>query len=71
MGVKPQASGLVLISYTDGTQKKYDGVCNVSISSDWAFMRFLDGGRIQIPASMIKEMYEDSEVFIKGMKEGK
>lgn len=63
--------GTVQINFTDGEVRRYEDVANVSISTDWLFMRFAEGSRVQIPSCVIKELCESSEVFIKGVKDGK
>jgi hypothetical protein len=39
-------SGYVIVTYIDGQQTEYKEVTNVSLSRDWAFIRFTDGGRV-------------------------
>lgn len=63
--------GSVMVTHTDDKSVRYDSVSNVSISSDWLFIKFIDGGRVQIPTRSIREIYEESGVYVKGMKDVK
>jgi hypothetical protein len=60
--------GSVIFTAVDGKQEEYDNATNVSLGKDWAFIRFVDGSRVQIPVMIIRELYEDNGVFVKGVK---
>lgn len=61
-------TGSVFLTTTDGKQNEYVDVTNVSLSRDWAFIRFADGSRVQVPVAIIRELYEEDGVFVKGVK---
>ena len=56
----------VKVSFIDGDIKKYVDVEKVSVGREWIFLKFIDGGRKQIPAVNIKEIQEDEGVYVKG-----
>lgn len=70
MLVSNMTTGSVFLTTTDGNQVEYKDVTNISLSRDWAFIRFIDGARVQIPTGIIRELCEEDGVFVKGVKAG-
>lgn len=66
MKTSPCTSGSVMVTYNDGKGVKYDDITNVSMGKDWVFLKFSSGDRVQIPNSQIREMYEQSSVYVTG-----
>ncbi len=69
MNVEVMTTGAVFLTTIDGRQSEYRDVTNVSLGRDWAFIRFSDGSRVQVPVAIIRELCEEDGVFVKGVKQ--
>lgn len=56
-------SGSMFCTTINGKQNEYPNATNVSLGLDWAFIKFEDGSRVQIPVAIIKELFEEGGVF--------
>ena len=46
----------------------YTDVDMVSVGEKWIFVNFMDGHRAQVPCSVVEEIIEEADVFVKGIK---